>query len=83
MNSIRFGLRQARFALDARGVPFLSQRINVHEVDREALDRLVLGFVQCVALYRDADQSQIGVPGGPVRSGDLPKDGEGTPHIRV
>jgi Tir chaperone protein (CesT) family len=83
LNSISNGLRQARFALDARGVPFLGQRINVHLVDREALDRLVLGFVQCVMTYRDADLTHLTDPGSPVRSEELPKDGDSGSFIRV
>lgn len=83
LNSIKSGLRQARFALDAKGVPFLCQRINVHLVDREALDRLVLGFVQSVVTFRDADLTHVMDPGSPVRSEELPNEGEGGSFIRV
>lgn len=83
LNSIKTGLREARFALDAKGVPFLCQRINVHLVDREALDRLVLGFVQSVITFRDADLTPATDPGSPVRSEEPPKEGDGGPLIRV
>lgn len=83
LNSIKHGLREARFALDAKGVPFLCQRVDVHLVDRQALDRLVLGFAQCVITFRDADLTRAMDPGSPVRSEELPKEGDDGPLIRV
>lgn len=83
LNSIKTGIKQARFALDARGVPFLCQRIDVHLVDREALDKLVLGFVQCVMTFRDADLTALRDPGSPVRTDDAPRDDESGSFIRV
>ncbi|MDO6966465.1 type III secretion system chaperone [Rhizobium alvei] len=83
LNSIDKGLRAARFALDARGVPFLCQRVDVQLVDREALDRLVLDFVKTVMTFRDVDLTIAKDPGSPVRADDLSKDGEGGPLIRV
>lgn len=83
LNSIKDGTREARFALDAKGVPFLCQRINVHLSDKESLDRLVLGFVQDVVKYRDADLSRIADPGSPVRAGDQPPEDDLGAYIRV
>lgn len=83
LNAIRSGLRRARFALDVRNVPFLSQRINVHLADREALDRLVLGFIQNVMTYRDADLGHVMNPGRPLRANDLPMEGDGSSFIRA
>jgi hypothetical protein len=83
LNAINKGLREARFALDARGVPFLCQRVNVHLFDRGALDRLVLDFVKTVMTFRDADLTIATDPGSPVRADDLTKDGEGGSLIRV
>ncbi len=83
LNSVEKGLRQARFALDARGVPFLCQRINVHLVDRQELDRLVLGFVQNVLTFRDSDLTAATDPGSPLRADDLSRDGDDGTLIRV
>lgn len=83
LNSLEDGIKEARFALDAKGVPFLCQRINVHRVEREALDRLVLGFVQTVAKYRDVDLNRLADPGSPMRSGDQPPEGDMGGFIRV
>jgi hypothetical protein len=83
LNSLKGGPRQARFALDAKGVPFLCQRIHVQRLDRDELDRQVLGFIKCVATFRDADLSRAADPGMPVRAEDLLQDSDTGPIIRA